>query len=158
MHQRQAVALVDDWAPPEEGPEARSTMSWSLRRVLPPEVEAVAVLQLERGERIIAAIEGEVLYRFAPRSGREDGPSAVEYSVTCLTADKGHVRATVSYRHDQWSGPVAATQWSFYLDHDDVLSFTTTHPVYAHPEGAEELARRIAGALGRPVHGQPSDR
>ena len=77
---------------------------------------------------------------------------------TVLGGFRGSVRASVAYRQDAFSGPVAETRWSFSLGDGDMLAFVTTHSVYAHPEGPEALARLIADAMGRPVHGEPSDR
>ena len=99
-----------------------------------------------------------VLYRFSLARDAHNGSSAVEYRATVLGGFRGSVRATVAYHQDAFSGPVAETKWSFSLGGDDVLEFVTTHSVYAHPEGPEALARLIADAMGRPVHGEPSDR
>lgn len=131
-------------------------MSWTLRRVLPADVDAAAVLESD-GRRVIAAVHEGLLYRFEA-GGSDDGPAAISYSVSPLRAERGAVRARVSYRHGEWSGPVAETSWAFSIADDDVFEFRTEHPVYSRPEGAEELARVLAAELGCPVEGQPSDR
>jgi hypothetical protein len=144
-------------AHPDDG-DAQTALSWTLRRILPRGVDAAAVIELESGKRLVAAMKECVLYRFSLAGDTHEGQGAVEYRATVLGGFRGSVRATVAYHQDAFSGPVAETKWSFSLGDDDLLEFVTTHSFYAHPEGAEALARLIADAMGRPVHGEPSDR
>ena len=151
-----ALSLAREAYPDDSA--AQTALSWTLRRILPRGVDAAAVIEVESRERLVAAMKECVLYRFSLARDARNGSSAVEYRATVLGGFRGSVRAMVAYHQDAWSGPVADTKWSFALGDDDVLEFVTTHSVYAHPEGAEALARLIADAMGRPVHGEPSDR
>jgi hypothetical protein len=151
-----ALSLAREAFPDDS--HAQTALSWTLRRILPRGVDAAEVVELENGKRLVAALKECVLYRFSLAADAHNGSGAVEYQASVLGGFRGSVRATVAYHQDAWSGPVAETRWSFSLGDDDVLEFVTTHSVYAHPEGAEALARLMADAMGRPVHGEPSDR
>lgn len=152
MRKIRAIELAAGTVPSGDA-EARTALTWTLRRVLPPQEDVATALETAEGRRIVAALHGGILYRFSLSE-----PGEVDYTVSHLSPHGSRVRATVSYTHDAtWTGPVSHTRWEFSLGADDVLCFSSSHNVQGRPEGAELLARLIAERLGHPVYGEPSD-
>lgn len=114
-----------------------------------PEAEIAAVLAIEGGKRVIAALHQSVLFvvQGAPDAG--DAPAA-DLRVLRLEPGRGSLSLSAVYRQEE--GLLIGTfSWTVQVPDAPPFTFITRRPSPGLPEDDENLARGIAEALGCPL-------
>ena len=149
MEAERARLLVQEWSEPGDDRETQTAVSRTLARQVPDPL-ASAALKLESGDRVIAAVVGQTLYRV--KAGEPRGAD-VECTAKRLQPGEGEVRVRITYVHDDVEGPASRTAWSFRFAEGEALSFEALQALNGPvaPESAEAVGLAVAEALGCPL-------